>query len=844
MAVAEHSKSNLTKVSRVCGKCGSKIFPDAPLGVCSVCLFKTGLGPLAGEEDETVESNRPETPMDFDDYELLKEIGRGGQGVVYRARQKGLNRTVALKVIRTGGWTDEAHLKRFRLEAEAAASLNHPFIVPIHEIRERDGCCYFSMNLVEGGQLDEVVRHNGISIRRTAELVAKLARTVHHAHEHGILHRDIKPGNILLDQKGEPHLTDFGLARLTETESTVTRTTDVLGTPSYMSPEQAKGGNAELTAAADIYGLGAILYQLLTGSPPFVGRSMYETVRLLLETDPRPPRLLNPKVDRDLSTICLKCLEKDPKRRYLTAIALAEDLERWLRREPIQARRTGVILRGSKWLRRKPAIAVSVVSLAALIAVLTIVIWNDELFRERPTGIPASDKSIAVLPFANFSDDKANAYFADGIQDEILSRLSKIADLKVISRTSTEKYKSSPPNLREIGQQLRVANILEGQIQKAGDEVRITVQLINASTDSHLWSDTYDRKMTDMFGVESEVAQRIAASLQARLTGSERRAIAARPTESTQAHQVYLKGRFFWNKRTGPDLQTAADSFEQAITLDPGYANAYAGLAQAYLLMPFYNAGASEEVFPRAKAAAYRAIELDGTSPEGHAALAMLLCYDFKFRESEAEFKRAIELDPNYATAHHWYGNTLLTTFGRFEEAIKEGKRAVELDPFSLIINADLGSTLMLARRYDEAIAQLRATLSLDGKFAYAHGTLGTVLFLKGDVDAAIAEYRKVRTLDDGCDVLALLGLAYAKIGRTAEAMQLLQDLNGCGREHYVRSHVYALMYIALGQKEAAMDYLEKSSDNWLGIDPLLDPLRNEPRFQKLVAKSFPEPSP
>jgi len=844
MEVSDYPKSADANVNRICGKCGSRIFADAPQGFCGLCLFKTGLGPL-GEDDESLGSSPVAMPTDFDDYELLKEIGRGGQGVVYRARQKSLNRTVALKVIGGGHWDREAHLRRFRLEAEAAASLNHPFIVPIHEIRERDGCCYFSMNLIEGGQLDEAVKRQVISIRRAVELIAKLARTVHYAHENGILHRDIKPGNVLLDKEGEPHLTDFGLARLVETEGSVTRTTEMLGTPSYMAPEQANG-NAEVTAAADIYGLGAVLYQLLTGAPPFVGRSTYETVRLLLETDPRQPRLLNPKVDRDLSTICLKCLEKDPQRRYLSALALVEDLERWLRHEPIQARRTGFVTRGSKWLRRKPAIAVSVASLVALIAVLAIVIWNGELFRQPPSNAAVvSERSIAVLPFLNLSDDKANAYFADGIQDEILSRLSKIAELKVISRTSTEKYKSSLLNLREIGQQLRVANILEGQIQKAGDEVRITVQLINASTDSHLWSETYDRKMTEMFGVESEVAQRIASSLQARLTGSERRAIAARPTENTQAHQLYLKGRFFWNKRTGADLQTAADYFQQAISADPSYSNAYAGLAQATLLMPFYDAGASQDMFPKAKAAATRAIELDESSPEGHAALAMLLCYDFKVRESEAEFKRAIELDPNYATAHHWYGNTLLTTLGRFDEAIKEGKRAIELDPFSLIINADLGTTLMEARRYNDALAQLRATLALDGNFVYAHDILGSVLLLKGDVNAAIAEYEKVRTLaDDDCNVLALLGLAYAKTGRKTEAMQLLEELNECGHKHNVRNYVYALMYIALDQKQTAMDYLEKSPDNWLRVDPLLDPLRDETRFQKLVARSFPESPP
>ena len=288
------------------------------------------------------------------DYELLEEVGRGGQGVVFRARQKSLNRIVALKVIGLGQWATKAHLKRFRLEAEAAASLDHPCIVPIYEVGERDGQCYFSMKFVEGGQLDEVVKDAPMSIRQAVELIAKVARTVHYAHEHGILHRDIKPGNILLDEKGEPHLTDFGLARLVESESTITRTLEVLGTPSYMAPEQAAGNNAELTNATDVYGLGAVLYQLLTGHPPFAGGTTYETIKLLLETEPRLPRLWNAKVDRDISTICLKCLEKDPQRRYSSALALAEDLERWLRHEPIQARRTGVFRSWKKMAATKP----------------------------------------------------------------------------------------------------------------------------------------------------------------------------------------------------------------------------------------------------------------------------------------------------------------------------------------------------------------------------------------------------------------------------------------------------------------------------------------------------------
>jgi len=363
----------MAKVIKVCRKCGAKIFSDAPEGLCTGCVLETALGILpgavvggagcgSGEHAQTRNGNAAShvktTPNGFGhkllgelgDYDLLEEVGRGGQGVVFRARQKSLNRIVALKVIGLGQWATKAHLRRFRLEAEAAASLDHPHIVPIYEVGERDGQCYFSMKFVEGGQL-EVVRHAPTSIRQAVELIAKVARTVHYAHEHGILHRDIKPGNILLDEKGEPHLTDFGLVRLVEGESTVTRTVEVLGTPSYMAPEQAVGNDAKLSRATDVYGLGAVLYQL-PNHPPFAGGTTYETIKLLLETEPRQPRLWNAKVDRDVSTICLKCLEKDPRRRYASALALAEDLERWLKHEPILARRIGVIGRGKKWLQR------------------------------------------------------------------------------------------------------------------------------------------------------------------------------------------------------------------------------------------------------------------------------------------------------------------------------------------------------------------------------------------------------------------------------------------------------------------------------------------------------------
>src|SRR5881227_703232 len=518
----------MTSVLRFCPKCGAEIPADAPEGGWPGCLLATGLGLLPdasvaagdnGGSAENVEANAAvaashskkaaraaEMLGELGDYELLEEVGRGGQGVVFRARQKSLNRVVALKVISLGQWASKAHLKRFRLEAEAAARLEHPGIVPIHEVGERDGSCYFSMKFVEGGQLDEVARREPMPIRRAVELIAKVARTVHYAHEHGILHRDIKPGNILLDAKGEPHLTDFGLARLVESESSVTQTLDVLGTPSYMAPEQAVGNNAAVSSATDVYGLGGVLYQLLTGQPPFAGGATYETIKLLLDTEPKQPRLLNPKIDRDLSTICLKCLEKDPKRRYSSALALAEDLERWLKHEPIQARRTGVFARGGKWVRRNPTSALLVASLVGLAAAASWIVWKSELIRQPPTT------GIAVLPFENLGDEKEHTAFADGVQDDILTKLAKIADLKVISRTSVMEYRGKR-NVRQIGDALRVSHVLEGSARRSADRVHLNAQLIDTRTDTHVWAEEYDRNLNDLFAIQSEIAQKVADQL-------------------------------------------------------------------------------------------------------------------------------------------------------------------------------------------------------------------------------------------------------------------------------------------------------------------------------------------
>jgi TolB-like protein/tetratricopeptide (TPR) repeat protein len=504
----------------------------------------------------------------------------------------------------------------------------------------------------------------------------------------------------------------------------------------------------------------------------------------------------------------------------------------------------------------KKVVAITIVLAIVASGLLAFRLFGPKLVVPRHDASPARtevaraipEKSIAVLPFDSLSEDKSNAYFAEGVQDEILTRLAKVADLKVISRTSTQHLKSVPDDLPQIAKQLGVAHVLEGSVQKANDQIRVNVQLINALTDTHLWAETFDRKLTDIFAVESEIAKTITDTLQAKLSGSEQHAIAARPTENTEAHQLYLKGRFFWNKRTANDLKKSIEYFEQAIAVDPNYALAYAGIADAYVWLPGYTAGAPRDCYPKAKAAATKALQLDDTLAEAHTTLALAIwLYDFDASQAIREFQRAIELNQNYAIAHQQYGNNTLSAVGRFDDAIGEGKRAVELDPLSLVINTDMGSDYYYARRYDEAIAQLHKTLEMDPGFYIAHLVLGQVLDAKGDRDAAIVECQKARALNDDPSVHGVLARVHGLSGNKMEAEKILDHLKKLSKERYVSAYSFALVYLGLGDKEEALRWLEQSYQDRAGsdigfirVDPLLDPLRGDPRFEALAEKVVP----
>ena len=704
---------------KVCGKCGSKLAAERQ-GVCPACLLQEGLSVLGEKDHDAAEATSvaPERHSvraakvlaDFGDYELLEEIGRGGQGVVYRAHQKSLNRTVALKVIGLGPWATEAYLKRFRREAEAAASLDHPFIVPIHEIGERDGCCYFSMNFIEGGKLDEVARRTPMSIRQAAELIAKLARTVHYAHEHRILHRDIKPGNVLVDTHGEPHLADFGLAQLVEAENTVTRTLEVMGTPSYMAPEQAAGEHTKVSKATDVYGLGAVLYQLLTGHPPFAGGTSYETIRLLLETEPRQPRLLNPKIDRELSTICLKCLEKDPKRRYPSALALAEDAEHWLRHEPISAKPSGFFTHFKKWVRRNPAIAALVASLAALAAVMGWNVWQNELVSRPPA------KSVAVLPFENLSYDPNNAYFADGVQDEILTRLASLADLKVISRTSVMQYKSGAVrDLRKIGYQLGVARVVEGSVQRAGNRVRVNAQLIDARTNRALWGQTYDRDLADVFAIQSEIATSIARQLQASLSAREKTAIGQAPTNDITAFELYARAKELLASRNAKaNLLEAVDVLNHAVARDPSFFNAYCLLASTHDRLYFFGDDHTPARLALAEAAIEAAFRLRPDAGEAHLARAQNLYRGYlDYDAALAELEVAAKTLPNDAGVFELRGY-IQRRQGKQQEAVRSLERAIDLDPRNSFTLQQIALSYRHLRRFAEEKSVLDRALAIE----------------------------------------------------------------------------------------------------------------------------------
>ena len=695
-----------------CSQCGAITRLDR--GACINCLLREGLaakGEASREAFESVlaEANVADTQWRLGHYEILEEIGRGGMGVIYRARQQHSRRIVAVKRILAHEVNSHETLARFRREAEAVASLDHPNILPIHEVSEsEEGLPFFSMKYATGGSLRSAASALRNKPRECVQLMAKVARGIAYAHGKGVLHRDLQPGNILLDENGEPMVSDFGLAKWLDQTSEITRTLETLGTPGYIAPEQAECRADKLTCAADIYSLGAILFYLLTGRPPFVGPNVLAVIHQAAATPAPRLRSLAPSLDRDLGTIVCRCLDPDPNARYQSAGALEEDLDRWLRHEPIRARRTGVFTRGRKWVRRNPTSTVLVASLVAMAAMAGVVLWQSQSPHPMPAG-------TAVLPFENLSTDPENAFFTYGVQDEILNGLAKIGDLKVISRTSVMQYESGVKrNLRQIANELGVAHIVEGSVQRAGNRVRVTAQLIDAKTDTHLWVERYDRPLDDVFAIQSDIAKAIAGQLQAKLSPKIKSAIEERPTKDLAAYDLYVRAKLlvmahFINEKNYLEAESLLD---QAIARDSDFflAHCLSAEVQSRLYWNFDHNPERRDLADRAVKAAFH---LRPEAGESHLARAQYLARcNLDYDNARAELALAQRGLPNNAQVFTLLGH-IDRLQGRWNESVRNFDEALELDPRNLLTLRQLSLAYLFMRRLAESAATVDRAVAL-----------------------------------------------------------------------------------------------------------------------------------
>jgi serine/threonine protein kinase/tetratricopeptide (TPR) repeat protein len=698
-----------------CEQCGST--SRVGRGLCLNCLLLRCLG-SDSENKSTLKRLLDEIDVrDADwrigNYQILEEIGRGGMGVIYRARQRHSRRIVALKRMLSFQADSQETLARFRREAEAAASLDHPNILPIYEVSEgEDGLPFFSMKFAAGGSLLDAAPALRNEPRRSVELMAKVARAVQYAHGHGILHRDLKPGNILLDGRGEPLVSDFGLAKWLDTTSDVTRTLTIFGTPGYIAPEQAKRSAAKLTPAADVYSLGAILFDLFTGRPPFVGEHALAVIQQASEKPAPKLRSLIPGFDRDLETICAKCLEREPNARYRSAGDLAEDLERWLEGRPIKTRRVLPSTHAWRWSRRNPAIAAVIALSIAFAAAVGWNIWKSELIR-RPTT-----KGIAVLPFQNLSNDREDAFFADGVQDDLLTKLAYIADLKVISRSSVMQYRGER-NPRQIGDALQVSHVLEGSVRKTGAWLHINAQLIDARTDSHVWAKQYDGDLKDLFLIQSEIAQRVAEQLHAKVSPAEKAAIDRPPTADLTAFDLYTRGKNLVATVTGAstsniraNLLEATALLNQAVAHDPTFFQAYCQLAAAHDDFYSYGFDHTPARLALAEAAIQSAFRLRPDAGEAHLARAVNLGVGADYDGALAELEIARQTLPNDPRLFEWQGY-FERRQGRWEQSTRNLERAVSLDPRNVGLLYQIALSYEDLRRYAEEKSMLERSLAI-----------------------------------------------------------------------------------------------------------------------------------
>jgi len=783
-------------------------------------------------------------------YRLVEKIGAGGMGEVYRAQDEHLDREVAIKVLTPGTLADEHTRRRFRKEALALSKLNHPNIATIHDFDTQRGVDFLVMEYIPGVTLDGKLAKGPIPEKEIIALGMQLAEGLSAAHEHGLVHRDLKPGNLRLSGDGQLKILDFGLAKLRSpvtasaaTES-VSGTETLAGTLPYMAPEQLLG--EEIDARTDIHAAGSVLYEMATGKRPFAGVERSQLIGAILRRPPRPPRTLNLSLSPEVERIIGKCLEKDPDNRYQSAKELAVDLRRVAKPE---AREVVAESRVRLSLPMRVLVAVLIV---AVLGVTGYFARHPFWPRAKP---PAQKIMLAVLPFENLSGDPEQEFFSDGMTEEMIAQLGSLQPqrLGVIARTSAMLYKGSKKPITQIGHELTVDYILEGSVRRETGRVRVTAQLIQVRDQTHLWAESYERELGAIFALQSDVARRVVGSLAVELLPAEQaRLVSARPV-NPEAHEAYLKGRYFWNKRTEADLRKAISYFQQAVAKDPGYALAYTGLADSYHVLWVYSNISPKDTHDQAKAAALRAVQTDDTLAEAHTSLASITAAeDWDFAAAEREFQRALALNPNYATAHQWYAESL-TYVGRFDEALIEIQKAQELDPLSLIVNVTAGYILMLTQKYDQAVAQFRNAIAADGNFFIAHSSLRDAYEYKHMFLDAIAENEATAVAEgypkDQAEVAAgMLRESYVKGGEAGywrARVQLAEQHMREGRViNYDESpYKMASFYAHLGDADSAVKFLQETLERrdialaYVRTAPEFQALRSDPRIVKIMGQ-------